>query len=26
VPEIDDDQHGVIVLRIDHRSSVYRTR
>ena len=26
VYEIDDDQHAVIVLRIDHRSSVYRTR
>lgn len=24
VCEIDDDQHAVIVLRIDHRSSVYR--
>lgn len=24
--EIDDDQHAVIVLRIDHRSRVYRTR
>ncbi len=26
VYEIDDDQHAVIVLRIDHRCSVYRTR
>ena len=26
VYEIDDDQHAVIVLRVDHRSSVYRTR
>lgn len=26
VYEIDDDQHAVIVLRIDHRSSVYRAR
>ncbi len=26
VYEIDDDQHAVIVLRIDHRSSVYRSR
>jgi mRNA-degrading endonuclease RelE of RelBE toxin-antitoxin system len=25
VYEIDDDQHAVIVLRIDHRSSVYHT-
>jgi mRNA-degrading endonuclease RelE of RelBE toxin-antitoxin system len=24
--EIDDDQHAVIVLRIDHRSRVYGTR
>ena len=24
--EIDDDQHAVIVLRIDHRSRVYRSR
>ena len=24
--EIDEDQHAVIVLRIDHRSGVYRTR
>lgn len=24
--EIDDDQHAVIVLRIDHRSRVYRGR
>ena len=24
--EIDDDQHTVIVLRIDHRSRVYRSR
>ena len=24
--EIDDDQHTVIVLRVDHRSSVYRSR
>lgn len=24
--EIDDDQHTVIVLRIDHRSRVYRAR
>lgn len=24
--EIDDDQHTVIVLRIDHRSTVYRSR
>ena len=24
--EIDDDQHIVIVLRIDHRSRVYRSR
>jgi mRNA interferase RelE/StbE len=23
--EIDDDQHVVVVLRIDHRSRVYRT-
>ena len=26
VYEIDEDQHAVIVLRIDHRSRVYRTR
>ncbi len=26
VYEIDDDEHAVIVLRIDHRSSVYRSR
>lgn len=24
--EIDDDEHAVIVLRIDHRSRVYRPR
>jgi mRNA-degrading endonuclease RelE of RelBE toxin-antitoxin system len=24
--EIDDDLHAVIVLRVDHRSRVYRTR
>lgn len=24
--EIDDDQHAVIVLRVDHRSRVYRSR
>ena len=24
--EIDDDQHAVVVLRIDHRSRVYRSR
>ena len=24
--EIYEDQHGVVVLRIDHRSEVYRTR
>ena len=24
--EIDDEQHAVIVLRIDHRSRVYRSR
>lgn len=24
--EIDDEQHAVVVLRIDHRSRVYRTR
>jgi mRNA interferase RelE/StbE len=24
--EIDEDQHAVIVLRIDHRSRVYRSR
>lgn len=24
--EIDDERHAVIVLRIDHRSRVYRTR
>lgn len=26
VYEIDEDQHAVIVLRIDHRSRVYRIR
>lgn len=26
VYEIDDAEHAVIVLRIDHRSSVYRSR
>jgi len=26
VYEIDEDKHAVIVLRIDHRSRVYRTR
>lgn len=26
VYEIDEDQHAVIVLRIDHRSHVYRPR
>lgn len=26
VYEIDDDQHAVIVLRIDHRATVYRSR
>lgn len=25
VYEIDDDQHAVIVLRIDHRANVYRS-
>lgn len=25
INEIDEDQHAVIVLRIDHRSHVYRT-
>lgn len=24
--EIDDEQHAVIVLRVDHRSRVYRSR
>jgi mRNA interferase RelE/StbE len=26
IDEIDDDLHVVIVLRVDHRSGVYRTR
>ncbi len=26
VYEIDDDQHAVIVLRVDHRANVYRSR
>ena len=26
VYEIDDEQHAVIVLRVDHRSRVYRSR
>ncbi len=26
VYEIDDDQHAVIVLRIDHRANAYRSR
>jgi mRNA-degrading endonuclease RelE of RelBE toxin-antitoxin system len=24
--EIDDEEHAVIVLRVDHRSRVYRSR